>query len=139
MRIAITGWADSGKTQLAAELCLAHPASLVFHTDDYIDRDDYHACSETVSHLFDETGPWIIEGIKVPNALRKWVERNKWGAPPPVDKLIVLRGTWLEPTNHLRAQGRGHDTVLKGLLPWLESVVEFRPVGKNTRPTYRIG
>lgn len=104
MKIVITGVPDSGKTTLANLLgkLLGIP---VAHTDETKEMD-WSAASEAVSYWLSRPGPWIIEGVVIPRALRKWITRHggETGQPPepPFDKIIVLR----EPRAVLTLQGQ---------------------------------
>jgi adenylate kinase family enzyme len=126
MRILLTGGPGTGKTTLAP-LLSPSPLGIVFHTDDYIDPRDWHTCSEIVSHLLDEPGPWLIEGVKVPNALRKWRERNP-GKRPPCDKVIWLQVPKVERSEGARRMGVSHDTILRELRPWLGRLLEVKRI-----------
>jgi hypothetical protein len=74
-----------------------------------------------VSGWFDAPGPWVIEGVAIPRALRKWMNNNP-GLPPPVDKIIVLYTPFEVLTKGQESMGKGIDTVLNEIQPWLEGV-----------------
>ena len=74
--------------------------------------------SEEVSHWFDAPGPWIIEGVAVPRALRKWRARNP-GLPPPADRLILLTKVHRDLPPGAIKMGKGMDTVMEELCGWL--------------------
>lgn len=76
MKILIAGWPKVGKTTFASSLLAQLPDSRVRHTDDLIGTLEWSAASLEVSRWIDEPGPWIIEGVSVPRALRKWLERS---------------------------------------------------------------
>jgi hypothetical protein len=82
-KVLITGGPKAGKTTFAG------PDAK--HTDDLIETLKWSEQSEAVSHWFDEEGPWIIEGVSIPRALRKWLERNPEGKP--ADVLLYLNGS----------------------------------------------
>jgi hypothetical protein len=124
VRILVTGGPLCGKTTHWTPL-LTPPGALVFHTDDYINARDWHACSEIVSHILDEPGPWLIEGVKVPNALRKWQERNP-GKRPPCDKVVWVVGAKVERSEGQRRMTVAHDTIIKQLRPWLGRLLEVK-------------
>lgn len=97
-RIVILGGPRTGKTTLAeriaAEVEQRHARAgtshgPVRHTDDLI----HLGWSEASQHVADEwltqPGPWIIEGVAVTRALRKWRDAHP-GEAPPVDRVIVL-------------------------------------------------
>lgn len=93
MRICITGGPRTGKTTLAADLSaipriVGGAAHLVRHTDDLIHLG-WSEASAAVLPWLDEPGPWIIEGVAVSRALRKWREAHP-GEAPPVDRMVYL-------------------------------------------------
>ena len=83
LRVLITGGPKAGKTTFSGPNAL--------HTDDLIDTHKWSALSEAISYWFDGKGPWVIEGVAIPRALRKWLERNPEGKP--ADIIIYLNGT----------------------------------------------
>lgn len=89
MRILITGVPGAGKTTLSETLgkVLNFP---VLHTDSTKDMD-WSDASEEVSRWLDAPGPWILEGVVVPRAFRKWYARGGEGKPLPFDRLVVMR------------------------------------------------
>lgn len=113
LRLLVTGWPRTGKTTLADKLGLP-----VHHTDDLKDLG-WSEASEAVSKFLDEPGPWCIEGVAVPRALRKWLARNP-DAPLPFDRLVVLG---VEPYAELL---KGQVSMGKGVLTVLEEVVSSR-------------
>lgn len=86
MRIAIAGIPKAGKTTLSKEMESKPNCAKVFHTDDIIDKFDWSGASEEVSKWFNKD-EFLIEGVAVPRALRKWLNKNKG---KPCDKLIWL-------------------------------------------------
>ena len=79
---------------------------------------EWSEASEAISFWFDEPGPWIIEGVVIPRALRKWRKRHP-GEAPPFDQLIVMPQPKLEGLKPGQiAMGRGVDTVLLGFVEW---------------------
>lgn len=87
MRVAIAGVPRAGKTTRAT--ALATPDSLtVLHTDMLIGQHDWSALSSVVATWFDAPGPWIIEGVAVARALRKWLGTHAAGAP--CDRVVWL-------------------------------------------------
>jgi KaiC/GvpD/RAD55 family RecA-like ATPase len=71
-RIVICGGPRTGKTTLSTSLGIAR----VRHTDDVMDLGWSEASAE-VATWFDEPGPWVIEGVAVGRALRKWLAANE--------------------------------------------------------------
>ena len=109
-RVAITGWSGCGKTYLSQQ----YPA--VFHADDLIDLG-WSEASARLAELFDDPAYRTWEGVSIPRAARKWLRQHKTGRP--FDQLIVLTRRQRKPTLAQTAQGRGHDRVLREILPEL--------------------
>jgi hypothetical protein len=133
-RICITGGPRTGKTTLAKEVWVDEerarlPGNYVVtqlrHTDDLIEqcahlgKDAWSEASRIASTWLDEPGPWIIEGVAVSRALRKWHEAHP-GEPPPVDRVIYLDLPFEKWTPGQQAMGRGVATVHENdVEPWL--------------------
>jgi len=96
----------------------------VRHTDDLIDqckhlgKDAWSEASRIASTWLDEPGPWIIEGVAVSRALRKW-----WGANrldrPPVDRVIYLSDPREPLTKGQETMANGVRTVHDEIEGWL--------------------
>lgn len=114
MRIVITGWPGTGKTTLASEMGGGRS------TDEVMGLG-WSESSLAVSQWFDEPGPWIVEGVTVPRALRKWMTNNP-GKAPPIDKIIMLHGAYHELSKGQTSMGKGIDTVMRQISTWLASV-----------------
>lgn len=114
-RVVIIGWPKTGKTTLAAALGGGRSTDEVAHLD-------WSEASEAVSHWFDEPGPWIIEGVAVPRALRKWRDSHP-DAAPPVDHVVYLRGPRENISDEQAAMGKGLDTVMEEIGDWLRQHV----------------
>ncbi len=111
MKVAIIGSPKSGKTTFSSSF-----SGDVKHTDELI-LLGWSEASEKVSFWFDENVN-VIEGVAVPRALRKWLERNKTGKP--VDKIIILTNA---PFCEL---SKGQATMAKGIVTvWKEIVGEL--------------
>jgi AAA domain-containing protein len=136
-RICITGGPRTGKTTLAGDLeqaglpaglgTLQHPARwTVRHTDDLIEqckhlgRDAWSEASRIASTWLDEPGPWIIEGVAVSRALRKWRDAHP-GEPPPVDKIVRLTTPHEPLSKGQAAMAKGEETVWQEIAGWLLS------------------
>ena len=111
MKVAIIGSPKSGKTTFSSSF-----SGDVKHTDELI-LLGWSEASEKASFWFDENVD-VIEGVAVPRALRKWLERNKTGKP--VDKIIILTNA---PFCEL---SKGQATMAKGIVTvWKEIVGEL--------------
>lgn len=135
LRTLITGGPRTGKTTMGLELAARDgrrhlctdpqdkcPAGVAGTPLDL----SWSECSLWVAQKWlDLPGPWVIEGVVVPRALRKWQALNE-GKPPPCDKLIVL-------TEQHQAQTQGQQAMQKALLDvihelewWLGPVLVWR-------------
>lgn len=115
------------------------------------DKDLWSSCSLYVAtHFLTRPGPWVLEGVGVPRALRKvllavynhgrpsppkrdplmvgmacaWA--NATGFKLPIDKLIVLRTPRAPQLPGQIAMGKGALKVLEELRPWLGERIEWR-------------
>lgn len=82
VRVAITGGPKTGKTTMASTM-----SGTIRHTDDLIGLG-WSEASLACSRWFDEPGAWVVEGVMVPRALRKWLNRNRHGKP--CDEVIFM-------------------------------------------------
>lgn len=121
-RIIITGWPRSGKSYAAAELGRSmgiEPKS----TDSLIHELSWTEVSSQVAEWFDLPGPWIIEGVAVMRALRKWHWHYGPDVPPPFDQLFILPRPDLAGLRPGQiSMGKGIDTVFEELEQWLGSL-----------------
>lgn len=83
MRIAICGAPNTGKTYLSNTM--PRP---VFHTDDLIGRTDWTGQSAEVAEWMEMPGPWVIEGVSVIRAIRKFIKAHP--GEKPCDKLLIM-------------------------------------------------
>lgn len=119
-RIVIIGGPRTGKTTLARELMESERIAVgcSFHTDDLINLGWSEASQHVADEWLTQPGPWIIEGVAVVRALRKWRDAHP-GEPPPVDRVIRLT------TPHVALEGgqiamlKGEHTVWRQIEPWL--------------------
>lgn len=125
-RIAIIGWPRSGKTTLAKKMGLGLSTESVRSTDDVKDLG-WSEASEEVATWFDKPGPWIIEGVAVARALRKWKAAHP-NKPAPIDKLIRIGTPKMTLTTDQTVMGKGIDRVLEEILPWLRKTVTIETV-----------
>lgn len=127
-RICITGGPRTGKTTLATQLWCenAHDADVgqfptedgcVRHTDDLISLG-WSEASAAAALWLEAPGPWIIEGVAVSRALRKWRDQNP-GEPPPVDRVIYLSEPHETLTSGQLAMAKGVRTVHDEIDGWL--------------------
>jgi hypothetical protein len=129
-RICITGGPRTGKTTLAAKLhgdqmtawgrsIVDIEGPLLRHTDDLIGKGDWSAASaEVAERWLPDPGPWIIEGVAVSRALRKWRVAHP-GERPPVDRVIYLSDPYERLTTGQAAMAKGVATVHDEIEPWL--------------------
>ncbi len=122
MRICITGGPRTGKTTLSRRM----GSALVRHTDDLIGSRDWSGASREVASWFGHPGPWIIEGVAVPRALRKWLAAHQG---KPCDRVIVLTKAYTTLTADQRTMSQGVNTVWREIQTTLRTrgvVVEVR-------------
>ena len=124
-RICITGGPRTGKTTLSGALygdqwaADSDKCGPVFHTDDLIGKVDWSAASQHVAeHWLTEPGPWIIEGVAVSRALRKWRDAHP-GEPPPVDRVIYLTEPHESLSKGQQSMAKGVASVHAEIEPWL--------------------
>jgi hypothetical protein len=116
-RILIAGGPRTGKTTLSTSLGIAR----VRHTDDVMDLGWSEASAE-VATWFDEPGPWVIEGVAVPRALRKWLAANEG---KPCDVVC-----WLE--HPVEPQSKGQAVMAAGCAKvWSEVADALHERGVN--------
>ena len=119
MRIAIIGPPKSGKTTLARKMSESDAAYNVRSTDETIGQGlSWSDGSAEVATWFDQGDNWLIEGVAVPRALRKWRANNPHSRPP-VDKIIVLTDIHEPHSKGQAAMAKGLTTVWTEILPWL--------------------
>ena len=114
MQILIAGIPKAGKTTLSGKLMMAK--EMIYHTDDLIKTHEWSAASEEVSNWMNKEDPWIIEGVAVPRALRKWMNKHKGN---PCDVLVWLDKAHLELNQGQRTMAKGCVKVMKEIMPEL--------------------
>lgn len=111
-RICIIGGPRTGKTTLAGTM------SNVLHTDDLIGQFDWSGVSEHVAaDWLARPGPWVIEGVAVVRALRKWLAANAEGVP--CERVIVLAKPLVEISKRQASMAKGHEKVWQEVKPLL--------------------
>jgi hypothetical protein len=74
-RLVIIGGPHVGKTTLSERLSVEHGVTNVRHSDD-VKHLGWSESSAEASKWFDEQGDWVIEGVQMARALRKWLAAN---------------------------------------------------------------
>ncbi len=114
-RIVIAGGPQTGKSTFAKRLSEEYRLP-VFPTDALVDTHEWSAESLEVSTWFARDGDWIVEGVTVPRALRKWF-RN--GGAVPCDRAIWLGDPHVERTPGQESMAKACYTVWLEVLPLL--------------------
>jgi adenylate kinase family enzyme len=130
-RICITGGPRTGKTTFAVALGKLSNVG-VSHTDDTRFAASWSEQSDLVASWLDVDGPWIIEGVAVPRALRKWLAAHPWDsatypAPRPCDVVYWLHKTVAERSKGQATMAKAVETV------WREVVDELQRRGVEVR------
>ncbi len=102
MRILIAGGPRTGKTTLSRLLALVMGVD-PRHTDNLIELGWSESSAKAAEWML-EPGPWVIEGVAVPRAIRKALAADG-GCPAD---LVIWPGVIFEPTN------KGQDAMAKG-------------------------
>lgn len=114
-RILVSGGPRSGKTSLGKSLlAMCQEGTRLRSTDDLIGQLEWSEASQEVSRWMSEPGPWIIEGVAVERALRKWLAEN--GTTLPFDLWIVLLDPIVPLTARQAAMGKACETIRTGVL-----------------------
>jgi hypothetical protein len=95
---------------------------VVLHTDDLIGKLDWSSASAQVATWFDAPGSWIIEGVAIPRALRKWLATHPSCAPnrTPCDEIRWLGTPRVPLTSGQAAMAKACETVWDEVRPELE-------------------
>lgn len=120
-RVLIIGGPKTGKTTLAAAMGGGRS------TDEVIEDLDWSEASAEIATWFDDPGPWLIEGVAIPRALRKWQESHP-DEPAPVDHVIYLTQVYQDLEPEAAAMAKGVETVFEEILPWLLESVEITEI-----------
>ena len=123
MRVCIAGGPQVGKTTLGRQLATA--TTPLCSTDDNVLWQDWSAQSEAVVKWLEGAGPWVIEGVPVIRALRKWLRSHPDGKP--CDTLY-----WRFAARTTRSGGQ--ETLARGCLAVYEEIApELRRRGVEIR------
>ncbi len=106
-RVLVGGGPRVGKTTLAHKL--ATDGRAVRCSDEAIDLG-WSEASEHVATWLDTPGPWIVEGVAVARALRKWLALHPEGRP--CDLLLWSSVARADRTPGQVTMGKGCETVL---------------------------
>lgn len=106
-RVLIGGGPKVGKTTLASTM-ERNLGLVAMHTDDLIGKLDWSAASLEVSQWIDREGPWVIEGVSVARALRKWLER---AAGKPAEIVFWSSMARVPRSKEQEAMAKGCETV----------------------------
>ncbi len=114
-RVLIAGGPRVGKSTLS-ELAAQRLGTKPLHTDDTIELGWSNA-SAVVATWFDKPGPWVIEGVALPRALRKWLAANPEGRP--CDVVFWSNDNKVDRNSGQEAMAKGCDTVWVQVRPLL--------------------
>lgn len=133
-RLLITGGPGVGKSTLAVRLAdrggLLEAGIVVDHADDLAGVLGWSEASLEVSRWFDRQGPWVIEGVAIPRALRKWLIAHP-GNAAPCERIYYMTEHFRPPTKGQVSMTKGVMTVWREIVPELERRgVEVRTIGK---------
>jgi hypothetical protein len=116
MRTLIVGGPKTGKTT-RSEALAQETGIPAWHADSLIDTHAWSEASQAVADSFDSPGPWIIEGVSVPRAIRKWLAAHPEGKP--ADKILVRTQPHVDLSPGQRTMTKGVWTVWNEVLPEL--------------------
>lgn len=129
-RVLVIGGPRTGKTTVAKQLA-EHAKVRLRHTDSLLEmKVAWSEVSERVARWLDDAGPWIIEGVALPRALRKWIDANAVGKPCDVIY-------WLsKPTV---ARTKGQESMAKATMTvWMQVQPELLRRGVEVRNVQSI-
>lgn len=118
-RIIITGGPLTGKTTEAQRLSAEHGITNVRSTDEVKDLG-WSEASAAASLWFDAPGDWIIEGVAVPRALRKWLAANPQKQFETGTEILVLNKPHKPLSKGQQTMTTGLHTVLSEIAPQLK-------------------
>lgn len=115
-KIAIAGVPRAGKTTRAKTIALG--VGELRSTDALKEIGDWSKESEIAAAMFDEPSAFVMEGMVVPRALRKWLASHPEGRP--VDEVLWMGDPKVETSGGQDAMGKGALTVMREILPELQ-------------------
>ena len=119
-RVIIAGGPNTGKSTVA-DRAGAKFNRPVRHTDSLI-KLGWSEASAEASTWFDIEGPWVIEGVAVPRALRKWLSTHRGHI---LEAHVILLEEPLSPRTHgQRTMAKGVETVWNEIYPNLKAALK---------------
>ena len=117
MRILIAGGPKTGKTTLAEHigLELSMDPQLLLSDETLVGKTDWSAQSAEVCRWMKQPGQWIIEGVSVGRALRKWFKAHPEGKP--ADRVIYLKKPVVKIEKAQETMAKGCWTVWSEIYP----------------------
>lgn len=118
-RVIIVGGPNTGKSTVADKAGAKFDRP-VRHTDSLV-KLGWSEASAEASTWFDIEGPWIIEGVAVPRALRKWIAAHPL---QNLDAHVLMLEEPLTPlTKGQASMAKGVATVWNEIFPVLRTVL----------------
>jgi len=108
MRTVIFGGPKTGKTTLSDKVANGAP---VYHGDDLIGQFGWSEASEQIALWLDREGDWVIEGVQLGRALRKWLASTSEGKP--CDVIYLNWAPFIPVSKQQAAMGKGCQTTWK--------------------------
>lgn len=121
LRTILAGGPRVGKTTLSRALAAAVDVEAL-HTDDLLGQEPELTWSEvhvTVAGWMDLPGPWVIEGVATPRALRTWLRAHANDTTAPADRVFWSVAPKVTRTKHQEAMTRGIESVWAEVEPEL--------------------
>ena len=130
LRIVIAGGPRTGKTTLAKTF-----GAIVKHTDDLIDLG-WIPSGRAAAAWLDLPGPWVIEGVTAPRALRRWLKAHRRGKP--CDVVLVLERAKVPRNTGQEAMAKGCAKIMAEIAPALRRrgvriVTDPKAIGRRSR------
>lgn len=117
-RLWIAGGPRTGKSTLAK--LLGYKLGIdPQHTDDLINGFGWSEASLEVSRWMSDGGPYILEGVSIPRAARKWLAAHP-GDERPCEVAFWLDDPWVPLSRGQKTMAAGCLTVWREVLPELE-------------------